>query len=297
MSQKQPTKFLGNIDRRVVSNAIEKITSRLLLIGILGFAATPIYWMVVSSLRRTGDIIREDPNLIPEYVTFTNYISMWDRIPLVDFYINSIIIASVATIISLFIGSLGAYALSRYSFRGNRFVAGIIIGTQMIPRILILLPIFLIFLSVQNIVSLPMRNTYHGMIYLLTTMTLPFSIWMMWGYMDSVPEALEEAARIDGCNRVQVLRHIVFPLIVPGLAATGLFVFLIAFNEVLFSSIFAVRDVTPFSIGIQQFQTNRTTQWGEMMAAATSAALPLLIILYTFQKQIIAGLTEGGLKS
>lgn len=269
--------------------------SRGLVVTILAFALFPIWIMFLTSFKNRTEVMRPNPELLPESATLQNYVNMWEAFPLFDYYVNSFVIASFTTVLSLLIGGVAAYALSRYRFPGkSKFELGVL-ATQMIPGVLILIPMYLLFITLGSM-NLPMKDTYHGMIFLYTTFTVPFTIWMLRGYIDTIPEALEDAARIDGCTRLQALFRIVFPLAAPGLAATGMFVFLLAFNEILFASVLATDNVTPFSIGIQNFQERDQLMWGQMMAASTLASVPLLALFVGFQRRIVSGLTAGSVK-
>ncbi|MFC4405518.1 carbohydrate ABC transporter permease [Haloarchaeobius iranensis] len=270
--------------------------SRFALGLILVFALFPIWMMVMNSFKPRSAVMTENPSLVPRTFHPSNYVEMWSRFPLVEYFTNSLIIASATTVVSLLVASLAAYAFSRYDFPGKSKLELSILGTQMIPGVLILLPMYLLFINVQIHVGLPMKDTYHGLVFLYSTFTVPFAIWMLRGYFDTIPEALEEAARIDGCTRLGALFRVVMPLAAPGIAATGMFVFLMAFNEVLFASVLGSENVTPFAIGIQQFETQSQTYWGQMMAASTVATVPLLLLFVLFQKPIVAGLTTGSVK-
>ncbi|RQG86671.1 carbohydrate ABC transporter permease [Natrarchaeobius halalkaliphilus] len=298
------------------SSATERLFD-LLTKGVLGtlllFALFPIYWMVISSFRTRTEITAADPQLLPfelaeipaivqdpvllaEILHYENYVTMWGRFPVLDYFINSLIIASTTTVFALIVGCLGGYAFSKYRFPGKGAVGGALLGTQMIPGILILIPMFLLFVWIQDTFAIPLVDTYHGIIFVYTTFTIPVAIWMLRGFFDTIPDSVEEAARVDGCSRIQALVRVVLPMAAPGIAATGMFVFLVAFNEVLFASILASGDVTPFAIGIQSFETQTTAYWGEMMAASTVATAPVLLLFVLFQKPIVEGLTEGSVK-
>jgi len=287
--------------------------------GVLGlyltFALFPIYWMLMMSLRTRAEIAESDPDffvlstdelrrvvlegdldLLAAEVEYENYLDMWDQIPLLDFYINSLIIAGVTTVLALVIAIMGGYAFSRHDFPGKRYIGGGLLATQMIPGVLILFPMFLLFIWIQTETPFKMRDTYHGIIFVYTTFTVPVAIWMLRGFFDSIPASMEEAARVDGCTRFQALYRVVIPMAAPGIAATGMFVFLIAFNEVLFASVLATGEVMPFAIGIRRFETQATTYWGEMMAASSLATIPILLLFVLFQQPIVEGLTEGGVK-
>ncbi|WP_396613291.1 carbohydrate ABC transporter permease [Haloferax sp. S1W] len=263
---------------------------------VLLFALFPIWMMVMNSFKSRSQVMTKNPSLVPSEFHVSNYFEMWQRFPLFDYLFNSLVIASVTTVVTILIASLAAYAFSRYEFPGKAKLELSILGTQMIPGVLILLPMYLLFINIQMQVGLPMKDTYHGLIFLYSTFTIPFAIWMLRGYFDTIPKALGEAARIDGCTRLGALFRVVMPLAAPGIAATSMFVFLLAFNEVLFASVLGSDSVTPFAIGIQEFQTQTQTYWGQMMAASTVATIPLLFLFVLFQKPIVSGLTSGSVK-
>lgn len=271
------------------------VFAKFVLALVLLFALFPIWMMVLTSVKQRSELFQSGMSL-PSTLHVENYINMWNRFPLVDYFLNSLIISGATTIICLLVASLAAYSFSRYDFPGKDLFGLTILSTQMIPGVLILIPMFVMFVMIDTEIGLQMRNTYHGIIFIYSTFTVPFAIWMLRGYFDTIPTALEEAARIDGCTRTQALFHIVLPLAIPGIAATGMFVFIIAFNEVLFASMIATDDVTPFAIGIQEFSTSTQTYWTEMMAAATVSSVPLLLLFVLFQKQIVSGLTAGSVK-
>ncbi|QGN07023.1 carbohydrate ABC transporter permease [Halorhabdus sp. CBA1104] len=283
---------------RLESSARETLFSllvRVTLVLLLIFALFPFWMMLQTSLKPRSEIALAGFHPIPQAWTIEHYLQMWDVIPLVNYYFNSLLIASVTTVLSLTIAGLAAYAFSRYEFPGKSTFEVSALATQMIPGILILIPMFLLFTFLGQS-GIPMKDTYWGMIFLYTTFTVPFAIWMLRGYIDTIPAALEEAARIDGCSRLEALYRIVFPLALPGFAATGMFVFLLAFNEVLFASVMAPNKVTPFAIGIYDFMEAYSTQLGPLMAASTTASLPILIIFVAFNRQIVSGLTAGSVK-
>lgn len=275
---------------------IVTVFAKTVLVLVLVFALFPIWTMVMTSVKTRSKLLQPGMTLLPSELHLENYVNMWQQFPLIEYFVNSFIISSATTIICLFIASLAAYSFSRYDFPGKSSFGLAILSTQMIPAVLILLPMYLLFVTIQTTVGIPMVNTYYGIIFIYSTFTIPFAIWMLRGYFDTIPESLEEAARIDGCTRTQALFRIVLPLAAPGIAATGMFVFIIAFNEVLFASVFASERVTPFAIGIQEFMTNTTTYWTQMMAAATVATLPILVLFVAFQRQIVSGLTAGSVK-
>ncbi|UPM42974.1 carbohydrate ABC transporter permease [Halocatena salina] len=288
-----PEEFqLSSTGRELIADAVAKF-----LLGIvLLFALFPIWMMIITSFNERSQLLQSGVTLIPTTFHVENYINMWNRFPLVDYFLNSLIISGATTVICLLVASLAAYSFSRYDFPGKDLFGLTILSTQMIPGVLILIPMFMMFITIQERLMIDMVNTYHGIIFIYSTFTVPFAIWMLRGYFDTIPTALEEAARIDGCTRTQALFYIVLPLALPGIAATGMFVFIIAFNEVLFASVMASDNVTPFAIGIQEFNTNTRTYWTEMMAAATVSSVPLLLIFVLFQRQIVSGLTAGGVK-
>lgn len=215
-----------------------------------------------------------------------------DQQGFVRYFINSLIVSVFTTLLTLLVATPGGYVLSRFKFRGVRAVLLVILATQMFPYVVILISLYTLFRQLH------MLNTYPALVLAFTTFSLPFSIWMIKGFCDTLPPDLEEAARIDGLSLMGVLARIVLPLIIPGVIAVGFFAFLNSWNELLYAVTLTtspdMRTIPAGFIGtyVGEFQD----RWPDMMAANVVVALPIVILFTAFQKQLVSGLTAGAVK-
>jgi multiple sugar transport system permease protein len=271
---------------------------------VLGLIATaiylmPIFWMVSTSLKPPTEIFQTPPALIPAHPQIDSYRSALglptDRPELYItgalYFKNSFIIAASTMLLTLAFAIPAAYALSRFKFRGKTTFMLFLIVTQMLPAVLLVIPLFVLFKMFS------LYNTYFSVILADTALALPFAIIILRTSFLQIPEALEEAGLIDGASRLQVLWHIVLPLMRASLVAVGVFSFLTAWGEFVFAlSFLAKPELHPISIGIFQFIGMYKTQWDTMMAFSTLVAIPAVIALLFLQRQFISGLTAGSMK-
>jgi multiple sugar transport system permease protein len=271
------------------------------LIGLLATAIylMPLFWMVSTSLKPPTEIFQTPPELIPTHPQIDSYRSALglptDRPELYIagalYFKNSFIIASSTMILTLIFAVPAAYALSRFSFRGKTVFMFFLIITQMLPAVLLVIPLFVLFKM------LGLYNTYFSVILADTALALPFAIIILRTSFIQIPEALEEAGLIDGASRLQVLWYIVLPVMRASLVAVGVFSFLTAWGEFVFALSFLAKPaMQPISIGVFQFIGMYKTQWDTMMAFSTLVAVPAIIALLFLQRQFISGMTSGAVK-
>lgn len=273
----------------------EKIFFYFSLAFFTSFIGLPLYGMIMTSIKPLEDV-QVNTTLIPTRFDFGTYIRMWKTVPLLDYIKNSFVIISVSTFLAVFIAIFAGYALQRFVFRGKKIFGNSLIVAQMLPGVLLLLPIYLIFVSIQNATGFILVGSYTGIIITYLTFALPFSIWILAGYFQSIPYDLEEAAFIDGCNNFQVMSKVILPVAKPGIIAAAVYSFILGWEEVLFASILTDESTRTVAVGLRNFSTASTTYWNEMMAAAVIVTLPILILFLIVQKHIISGLTSGGVK-
>ena len=283
---------------------MKKMRTDVLARFLLGLIVTviyliPLFWMVSTSLRPPNEVIQKPPVLFPSAPQVDSYRSVLgyptNREELymnTGVYLkNSLIIATCTALLALALGIPAAYALSRFKFRGKTSFLLFLLVSQMLPSVLLVIPLFAIF----RIFGL--FNTYTSVILADTALALPFAIILLRANFLQIPDALEEAAWIDGGSRLQVLWHIILPLIRPGLTAVGVFSFLTAWGEFVFAlSFLAKTELQPISIGVFQFVGMYKTQWDSMMAFSTLVAIPAVLAFLFLQRQFINGLTSGALK-
>lgn len=267
----------------------------IVLVGL--FTLVPLYTMLVSSLKPLGDVASSSGfTWWPTHLTIKPYFDMWHTIPLATYFLNSIIVCSVATVFSVLVAIFAAYAVSRYTFFGRRIFTTTVLSTQMFPGILFLLPLFLIFVSIQHGIGLQLYQTRTGLIITYLTFVLPFSIWMLAGYLDGIPRDLDEAARVDGATAMGALFRVVLPAARPGVIAVAVYAFMTSWGEILFASVMTSGNGETLAIGLQSYSTQLGVYWNQVMAAALVVSAPIVIAFMLLQRYLIAGLTSGAVK-
>ncbi len=278
---------------------LRKLALFLLTIPVLLFIFLPVMWLFLASLSTQVELFTVPPHWIPQHPTLQNYLDIFfpsqaaSSVPrtFAVSLLNSIKIASAVTIISLVIGSLAAYAIVRIPFRFNRAVQLGILGTRMIPEVSLIIPLFILASSLDLI------NRPISLIVAYMSFALPFAIWLMAAFFETVPIELEDAARIDGCSRLGILFQVVMPISAPGLVSTAMFVFLLAWDEffyaLIFTSTLASKTVP---VAIAEFVGRYVVNITGMMAGGILAAVPPVILALIFQKYIVSGLTAGAVK-
>jgi multiple sugar transport system permease protein len=265
-------------------------------LAILGFVTLfPLYTIVITSLKPLGDV-RRPFTWIPSQITFQPYIDIWSTIPLADYFLNSLIVSVCATVASVTIAIFAAYAISRYRFRGRRPFTLTVLATQMFPGILFLLPLFVIFVNLEKSTGIKLYGSYLGLIITYLTFSLPFSIWMLTGYFNSIPRELEQAAMVDGATPLGALFRILIPVSRPGIVAVAIFAFITAWGEVLFASVLTTDSTRTLAIGLRNYSSQSNVYWNQLMAASIVVSAPVVIAFLALQRYIIGGLTAGGVK-
>ena len=271
----------------------------LLVILVLLFIYVPVAWLVISSISTRAELLSTPIHWIPEQPTLRNYINILFpaqgtsevastfRITLK----NSLLVASSVTLISLVVGSLASYALIRLRFPFQRAMLIGILGTRMIPEISLVIPLYLFATRI---------GLFNSPVILMITylsFALPFAIWLMAAFFDTIPIELEDAARIDGCSRLEILWRIILPISAPGLVSTGLFVFLTAWDEFFFALILtSTVTAKTVPVAIAEFTGRYVVDVGGMMTGGVLAAIPPVLLSLIFQRYIVSGLTAGAVK-
>ncbi|RSM55956.1 ABC transporter permease [Amycolatopsis sp. WAC 01376] len=266
---------------------------------VLGFLAlftlVPLYAMVSSSLKPLGDV-QGKWEWLPTTLTIQPFFDIWETIPLAEYFVNSLVISSSAAILSVVIAIFAAYALSRFRFRGKNFFKMTVLSTQMFPGILFLLPLFLIFVNIGNTTGIVLYGSRLGLIITYLTFSLPFAIWMLAGYIDSIPKELDEAAMVDGTGPLGALIRVVIPAAMPGIVAVGIYSFMTAWGEVLFASVMTDSGTRTLAVGLQEYSTQVQVYWNQVMAASLIVSVPVVAGFLLLQRYLVAGLTAGAVK-
>ncbi|GAA4912231.1 carbohydrate ABC transporter permease [Streptomonospora salina] len=268
---------------------------RIVLTFLTVFTVLPLYVLVVTSVKPLENV-RGLFTWVPDRITFQPYVDMWSTIPLARYLTNSLIVTITATVLALIISILAAYPLARLRFRGKRVFSMTVLSTQMFPGILFLLPLFLMFVKGEEILGIQLTGSYTGLIITYLTFALPFSIWMLSGYISAIPQGLEEAAMIDGTSRIGALVRVILPVARPGILAVGVFAFITAWGEVLFASVLTDTETRTLSIGLKLYTSQVDTLWNELLAASLTISLPVIVAFMLVQRHLVSGLSAGSVK-
>ncbi len=267
-------------------------------IMLAAFVLVPIVYMLLLSVTPDSQI--GDGNLIPSQWAFANYLQMWSTVNLAQGIFNSIVVALCASIIAVVLAIGAAYVISRFKFRGRLPYLYSLIGLQTVPSVMLLLPLFVLFASVQAALHFRLIGTYPAVIITYLTFALPFATWLMVSYLNSIPVDLEEAALVDGATRLQALWRVVVPLALPGIVVALVFSFLTGWNDVLFASVLTSPETRTVAVLLQAFNASQEggslPLYGQLMGAAVVSALPVVVLYMVFQRYLIGGLTAGGVK-
>ncbi|MFG6117951.1 carbohydrate ABC transporter permease [Thalassobacillus sp. B23F22_16] len=258
------------------------------ILGLI-WALLPIVWMVLSSLKTQAGMFTMPPKFFFE-PNFDTFKYMFTKGGFLGYLTNSLIASVSATVISLVFGALGGYALARGNFKGTKHISFWIISTRMAPIPAVMLPLYLLFTHLNLV------GTMTGLIFAYTTFNLPFALWMMMIFFREVPEALEEAAMIDGCSKFQAFWKIAVPTATPGLVATGILCLMFAWNDFMFASIFSGHSTQTIPVAASMLITQQGIAWGQAMATGTVIITPMVVAGLAVRKYLVQGLSMGAVK-
>ena len=262
-----------------------------LIIGLV-YACFPVVWMFFSSLKSNTEIFSIPPELFPKEFTLKAYNSIFGSPMKVRFFLNSYLVAMVVTLLTLFVAILAGYSFSRHSFKLKKPLNLFIISTQTVPPISLLIPYFGI------VVAFRMYDTYFALIFTYMVFTLPYAILLMTGYFNTLPKELDEAVIIDGGSSFTALWRVLVPVSIPGIVATGVYTFLLSWNEFLFAlTLTKSTEMRTVPIGIQLLMGQHSYEWNEMMAMSILGSFPILIMYMVAQRYFLEGMTAGSVKN
>jgi multiple sugar transport system permease protein len=260
-------------------------------IAILIWSAGPFVWQFSTSLQLDKALTEDTPSLWPSPVTLEHYANVFFVKKFQLYVLNSIIVAGLTTLFCLAIGSLAAFSLSRLEIKGRFGVLGVILSVSMFPQIAIVGPLYLIASEAG------LLDTYSGLVITYLALGLPLVTWVLFGYFDTLPREIDEAARMDGIGPIGLLVRIIIPMSLPGIVTTGLLAFIAAWNEFMFALAFtSTIEHQTIPVGIANFQNLYYVPWGDIAAASVVVTVPLILLVLFFQRHIIEGLTQGAVK-
>lgn len=262
----------------------------ILQLALLAALIFPLYWMLVASFTPEARLF-EVPSIVPTVLSLDHYRALFDARDFLVPVRNSLIVAGLTTAIVIPVAALCAYAVARLPMPGKRPLLALVLAVSMFPQISIVAPLYLVLRELR------LLDTYPGLVLPYLTFSMPLAIWLLTGFFRHFPKDLEEAAMLDGASRLRALRDIVFPLAAPGLASTAILTFLYCWNEFLFALSFTLgpdRYTVPVAIAL--FRGRYQVPWGEVLAGALVATIPVVLLVLIFQRHIVSGLTAGATK-
>jgi multiple sugar transport system permease protein len=251
----------------------------------------PIVWIFLTSLKTEAELTQRPITWLPADPTFANYIRAFSEQPLALFVLNSLVVAILATALSILVAALAAYALARLEVRGRNLILGSLVAVSTFPLITLMVPLF------QIMRGLGLLNTYAALVLPYAVLNLPVCTLVLMSFFESIPRDLENAARIDGCTRLGALWRIVIPLAAPGVFTAAILAFVNAWDEFLLAlSFMSSHEMRTVAVGITLYQGEYSFPWPLMSAALIVALVPIAVLIVAFQEKVVSGLTQGGLK-
>ncbi|MDP2303018.1 MAG: sugar ABC transporter permease [Ignavibacteria bacterium] len=272
-------------------NLFINISVYLVLILFTLIALYPILNVFTISIRPDDKLLSTDLSIIPDKATFRQYVELFTNRPFLLWTWNSLIVSATVTFTGVVLASTAGYALSRYKFVGKQASMLGLLTTQMFPATMLLLPMYIM------LIKLELLNSYLGIIIIYSATALPFCVWQMKGYYDTIPHSLEESARIDGCTKWQSFYKIILPLASPALVITALFSFMTAWSEyIVAAQVLQDTSLYTLPLGLKSFESNMSTEWGLYAAASLIVSIPVVILFVILSKWLVSGLTLGSVK-
>lgn len=278
-------------NRFKLKKVLAKIATHITLIIFAIIAIYPVSQVITISLRPADRLLSTSLEIIPANATLNAYVDLFTNRPFLLWTANSAFVALVVTLTGVVFASMAGYAFSRFKFIGKKIGLLSLLVTQMFPATMLLLPLYIM------LIYLGLINTYLGIIIIYTATALPFCVWTMKGYYDTIPFSLEEAAKIDGCNQFQAFYKIIIPLASPALVITGLFSFMTAWSEyIVAAQVLQDAQLWTLPLGLKSFEANMTTEWGLYGAASFIVMIPVVVLFLVLSRWLVSGLTLGSVK-
>ncbi len=254
-------------------------------------AAFPFFWMVSTSLKPAAEVFAQPPAFIPQDPTLENFQRLFTATNFLIYFWNSLTVSGLAVLLTMAVSAAGAYSLTRYRYPGREKIAGLILCTYMFAPIMVVIPFFIL------VKKAGIENTHFALVLAFTSFCLPFTLWLMRAFFETIPIELEEAALVDGAGRLRAVVYVVLPLALPGIIATSIFTFILAWNDYIFTRILIASDeLKTLPVGVQDLFHSALIDWGLIMAAGMMITIPALIFFVTVQRYLIRGWGAGAVK-
>ncbi len=266
----------------------------LLTYAIIAILVAPVVWLIFGAFQTDGNLANGTYDFL--HPTTAAFGEMWDTVDFERYFVNSLIVCSVAALLATAFASSAGYALARFRFRGADAFSLTVVGTQLIPGTMFLLPIFLGFIWLNQNTPIHLYDTRLGLILVYTAFFTPVAIFLMRAFFIAIPRELEEAALVDGCTRFWAFVRVVLPNAAPGIIATYVYAYLFAWDELLFATTLTERDSETIPIGIRTFISNYQQEYAQLLAAGVVSTVPVMVAFFATQRWLVRGLTSGSVK-
>ncbi len=260
-------------------------------LALLVIGAFPLFWMLSTSLKPSAEIFATPPRLVPAHPTLENFGRLFSDTSFLTFFRNSALVSLATVALTLGVSAPGAYGLTRFAFAGREKVAGLILTTYMFAPVMIIIPFYIL------VKELGIVNTRLALVLSYTTFCLPFCLWLLRAFFESIPLELEEAALVDGAGRGRAVWHVVLPLALPGLIAAAIFTFILAYNDFLFALVLITsEELKTLPVGVNDLFNATIVDWGMIMAAGVMITVPAVLFFAGVQRYLVQGWGAGGVK-
>ena len=275
--------------------SVKKVILRVLLyfvvLDVCVITLYPYFAMLCTALKSRAEIFAIDGTILPVTALWSNFIDIWSRAPMAQYLLNSILIAGGSTIIAMLCGIPAAYALARMKFKGQTAFLGVVIVSQMFAPVVLLIGIYKVMLSMG------LTDSILGLIFINAAFNQAFTVWLLRGTFMGISAEMEQAATIDGCNRIQSMMKVLLPVAAPGIVTTLIFIFINAWNEYTVAlCLISTDEYKPLTVGINTFNGYNMIEWQYLFAASIFAIIPVVILFMCIEKNLVSGLASGGVK-
>ena len=279
--------FKSNRKAKILTNVIVAVLI-ILLVAVVGF---PLLWMALSSFKPGVELFTIPPQIMPKNWSLEWYVQAFGNENVVHYFLNSLYIASTVMVVDMVIGTMTAYSLTRFTFRGRKVILVSVLAAYCIPPIMLMLPLY----KIMNTMGL--SGSHLGVIIGHLTVTLPFSVWLLVSFFKKLPKEIDEAALMDGASEIEVFLKIDFPLCVSGVLSTGIMAFIMSWNEFLLSSVLTNKEsMKTLTVGLANYISSTHIDWGIIMALGTITTVPVILLFALVQKYFVEGMTAGAVK-
>lgn len=273
------------------SKAMRKIMFTIVLIFAVSVVVFPLLWMAMSSLKPATELFKSPPSVFPKEVSFEWYKEAFKSSKVIKYFSNSFCVATGTTLLVTFLSVFASYSLTHFNYPGRNAISVLALASYCIPSIMLVVPIYRI------VANLGMNNSLFGVIIGHSTATFPFAVWLLNSFFREIPKGIEESAAVNGASDLQIFQKIVLPLTIPGILSTAILVFIMSWNEYLFSSILVSQDsLKTLTVGLAGYADSVEIRWGVIMALSTATTIPIVIMFSCIQKYFVEGLTAGSMK-